>query len=158
MWIPPSHISLWRFQKEGWPDPKPQQKETTSTYWKGNIGDDLYKQQHVGSVADRKSHGWQTKYSPRENGSKNCFRYHIYISFIYIYIIYISYISQRLQKALKLSTVTSDTLLVKTFGNESPKLMSCDLALMSITATDGMELYVNAYSVFQWFAALLVTK
>ena len=46
-----------------------------------------------------------------------------------------------------LETVSKQSLLVKTFGNESPKLMSCDLVQVSITATDGLELYVNAFSV-----------
>ncbi len=46
-----------------------------------------------------------------------------------------------------LETVSKQSLLVKTFGNEYPKLMSCDLVQVSITATDGLELYVNAFSV-----------
>ena len=57
-----------------------------------------------------------------------------------------SYISKRLQDALKLPAVTSDNLLVKTFANESPRLMSCDMVQISITAMDGLKLYINAYS------------
>ena len=58
-----------------------------------------------------------------------------------------SYISSRLRNSLGLETVSKQSLLVKTFGNEYPKLMSCDLVQVSITATDGLELYVNAFSV-----------
>ncbi len=58
-----------------------------------------------------------------------------------------SYISSRLRSSLGLETVSKQSLLVKTFGNEYPKLMSCDLVQVSITGTDGLELYVNAFSV-----------
>ena len=58
-----------------------------------------------------------------------------------------SYISNRLRNALGLQPVSKQSLLVKTFGNDSPKLMSCDLVQVSITASDGLELYVNAFSV-----------
>ena len=58
-----------------------------------------------------------------------------------------SYISSRLRNSLGLETVSKQSLLVKTFGNDSPKLMSSDLVQVSITATDGLELYVNAFSV-----------
>ena len=58
-----------------------------------------------------------------------------------------SYISNRLKNSLGVQPVNKQSLLVKTFGNDSPKLMSCDLVQVSITATDGLELYVNAFSV-----------
>ena len=58
-----------------------------------------------------------------------------------------SYISNRLRNALGLQPVSKESLLVKTFGNDSPKLMSCDLVQVSIIASDGLELYVNAFSV-----------
>jgi hypothetical protein len=58
-----------------------------------------------------------------------------------------SYISNRLKNSLGVQPVNKQSLLVKTFGNDFPKLMSCDLVQVSITATDGLELYVNAFSV-----------
>ena len=58
-----------------------------------------------------------------------------------------SYISNRLKNSLGVQPVNKQSLLVKTFGNDSPKLMSCDLVQVSITAPDGLELYVNAFSV-----------
>ena len=58
-----------------------------------------------------------------------------------------SYISNRLRNALGLQPVRKQSLLVKTFGNDSPKLMSCDLVQVSVTASDGLELYVSAFSV-----------
>ena len=58
-----------------------------------------------------------------------------------------SYISNRLKNSLGVQPVNKQSLLVKTFGNDSPKLMSCDLVQISITVTDGLELYVNAFSV-----------
>ena len=58
-----------------------------------------------------------------------------------------SYMSNRLKNSLELQPVNKQSLLVKTFGNDSPKLMSCDLVQVSITAVDGLEVYVNAFSV-----------
>ena len=57
-----------------------------------------------------------------------------------------SYISNRLRNSLSLETVSKQSLLVKTFGNDLPKLTSCELVQASITATDGLELFVNAFS------------
>jgi hypothetical protein len=48
---------------------------------------------------------------------------------------------------LGVQPVNKQSLLVKTFGNDSPKLMSCDLVQVSIAATDGLEMYVNTFSV-----------
>ena len=39
----------------------------------------------------------------------------------------LSYISQRLRDVLKLPTVRTDQLIIKTFGSESEQLTDCDL-------------------------------
>lgn len=54
-----------------------------------------------------------------------------------------SYISHRLCNALELNSVGTDKLLIKAFGDESPRLKSCELVQLGITSIDGMELYVN---------------
>lgn len=58
-----------------------------------------------------------------------------------------SYVSQRLHGTLQLPVIGSHNLLIKAFGDESPRLRSCELVQLSITSIDGMELYVNAYCV-----------
>lgn len=58
-----------------------------------------------------------------------------------------SYVTHRLQHALKLPVVGNDNLLIKAFGDESPRLRSCDLVQLALISDDGMELYVNAYNV-----------
>ena len=58
-----------------------------------------------------------------------------------------SYVSHKLHKALNLNSIGCDRLLIKAFGEETPKLKSSELVQLSITSIDGMELYVNAYSV-----------
>ena len=55
-----------------------------------------------------------------------------------------TYVSHRLQDTLKLPQVGADELLVKAFGDETPKSRYCELVQLSITSVDGMELYVNA--------------
>ena len=55
--------------------------------------------------------------------------------------------SQKLCAALNLQRIGSDNLLIKTFGEESARLRSCDVVQLAVTSQDGMELYINAYSV-----------
>ena len=58
-----------------------------------------------------------------------------------------SYITNHLKHYLNLNSLGTDNLLIKTFGEETPRLKSCELVQLSITSIEGMELYVNAYSV-----------
>ena len=58
-----------------------------------------------------------------------------------------SYISNRLRSTLKLETVESENLLIKTFGDKSPKVLSCDKVKFAVTDTEGNEIIMDAYSV-----------
>ena len=58
-----------------------------------------------------------------------------------------SYVSERMCKALNLPSIGTDNLLIKAFGDESPRLRACNVVQLSITSVDGMKLYVKAYSV-----------
>ena len=60
-----------------------------------------------------------------------------------------SYISQRLRDVLKLPTVRTDQLMIKTFGSESEQLTDCDLTTICMTSAepDGISMYLNAYTV-----------
>ena len=58
-----------------------------------------------------------------------------------------SYISNRLRSTLKLETVESENLLIKTFGDKSPKVLSCNKVKFAVTDTEGNEIIMDAYSV-----------
>ena len=60
-----------------------------------------------------------------------------------------SYISQRLRDVLKLPTVRTDQLMIKTFGSESEQLTDCDLTTICMTSVEpgGISMYLNAYTV-----------
>lgn len=58
-----------------------------------------------------------------------------------------SYVSQRLAKRLCLPVIGQDNLLIKTFGEETSRLRSCELVQIAVKGVDGMSLYVNVYVV-----------
>ena len=58
-----------------------------------------------------------------------------------------SYVSQRLAKQLCLLIIGHDPLSIKTFGEESSRLRSCELVQVAVKGIVGMSLYVNAYVV-----------
>ena len=60
-----------------------------------------------------------------------------------------SYISQHLRDVLKLPTVRTDQLMIKTFGSESEQLTDCDLTTICMTSVEpgGISMYLNAYTV-----------
>ena len=58
-----------------------------------------------------------------------------------------SYISHKLRNTLKLETVESENLLVKTFGDEAPKVLKCDRVKFAVMDTEGNNVMMDAYSV-----------
>ena len=56
-----------------------------------------------------------------------------------------SYITQRLRENLNLLPNGSDTMKITAFGDKEPRQRECEKVQISITALDGMELYVNGY-------------
>ena len=58
-----------------------------------------------------------------------------------------SYVSQRLAKQLCLPVIGHDNLLIKTFGEESSRLRSCELVQVAVKSIDGTSLYVSVYIV-----------
>ena len=57
------------------------------------------------------------------------------------------YIANKLQSELCLPVIERETLLVKTFGEVFPKLVTCDIVQMYIHARDGLEVYIPCHSV-----------
>ena len=57
--------------------------------------------------------------------------------------------SQRLRDVLKLPTVRTDQLIIKTFRSESEQLTDCDFITICITSVEpgGISMYLNAYTV-----------
>ncbi len=58
-----------------------------------------------------------------------------------------SYLSHKLRNILKLETVESENQLVKTFGDEAPKVLKCDRAKFTVMDTEGKDVMMDAYSV-----------
>ncbi|XP_028415550.1 uncharacterized protein LOC114538622 [Dendronephthya gigantea] len=58
-----------------------------------------------------------------------------------------SYISNRLRNTLNLETVDSENLLIKTFGDEAPKVLTCNRVKFAITDTERNDMLMDAYSV-----------
>ena len=58
-----------------------------------------------------------------------------------------SYISNRLRNTLNLETVESENLLIKTFGDEAPKVLTCNRVKFAVTDTKGNDITMDAYSV-----------
>ena len=58
-----------------------------------------------------------------------------------------SYITCKTREQLKLPTVGKETLLIKTFGDNSASVKECDIVQLCIRTIDGMSVYVTAYVV-----------
>ena len=58
-----------------------------------------------------------------------------------------SYVTQCLAEQLNLPVIGQDNLLIKTFGEESARLRSCELVQIAVQTIDEMTVYVNAYVV-----------
>ena len=58
-----------------------------------------------------------------------------------------SYITSKAREQLNLPTVGKETLLIKTFGDNSASVKECDVVQMCVRTLDGMNLYVTSYVV-----------
>ena len=58
-----------------------------------------------------------------------------------------SYITSKTREQLNLPTVGKETLLIKTFGNNSASVKECDIVQLCIRTIDAMSVYVTAYVV-----------
>ena len=60
-----------------------------------------------------------------------------------------SYVTSALKKELKLPVLGSQTLLLKTFGENTPKLQTCEVVQLCIQSLDGLNIYSKCYVVPQ---------
>ena len=58
-----------------------------------------------------------------------------------------SYITSKTREQLNLPTVGKETLLIKTFGDNSASVKECDIVQLCIRTIDAMSVYVTAYVV-----------
>ena len=58
-----------------------------------------------------------------------------------------SYISTRLRSKLGLPSFGSETVLIKTFGNNEASLKKCDIVQFALECQDQLKVFVNAYEV-----------
>ena len=58
-----------------------------------------------------------------------------------------SYISTRLRNKLGLPSIGSETVLIKTFGNNEASLKNCDIVQIALQCQDQLRVFVNAYEV-----------
>ena len=60
-----------------------------------------------------------------------------------------SYVTSALKKELKLPVLGSQTLLLKTFGENTPKLQTCEVVQLCIRSIVGLNIYTTCYVVPQ---------
>ena len=58
-----------------------------------------------------------------------------------------TYIHERIKRSLNLKAVGKDRLLIKTFGDEAPRVRECEIVQIAVKSLDGMEIYIHAYVV-----------
>ena len=58
-----------------------------------------------------------------------------------------TYITDKLAQSLNLPIVGKDKIVIKTFGDDSPVLHSCNIVQLAVQCLDGEMIYINAYSV-----------
>ena len=58
-----------------------------------------------------------------------------------------SYITSKTREQLNLPTIGKETLLIKTFGDNSASVKECDVVQLCVRRIDGMSIYVTAYVV-----------
>ena len=58
-----------------------------------------------------------------------------------------SYITSKTGEQLKLPTVGKETLLIKTFGDNSASVKECDIVQLCIRTIDAMSVYATTYAV-----------
>ena len=58
-----------------------------------------------------------------------------------------SYITSQAREKLNLPTIGKETLLIKTFGDNSASVKECDVVQLCVRTLDGMNLYITSYVV-----------
>ena len=58
-----------------------------------------------------------------------------------------SYISTRLSNELCLPSIRTETVLIKTFGNNEPSLKKCNIVQFALEYQDNSIVFINAYEV-----------
>ena len=58
-----------------------------------------------------------------------------------------SYISTRLRNELCLPSIRTETVLIKTFGNNEPSLKKCNIVQFALECQDNLRVFINAYKV-----------
>ena len=58
-----------------------------------------------------------------------------------------SYISTRLRNELCLPSIRTETVLIKTFGNNEPSLKKCNIVQFALEYQDNLRVFINAYEV-----------
>ena len=58
-----------------------------------------------------------------------------------------SYISTRLRNELCLPSIGTETVLIKTFGNNEPSLKKCNIVQFALECQDNLRVFINAYEV-----------
>ena len=58
-----------------------------------------------------------------------------------------SYVTSKTREQLNLPTIGKETLLIKTFGDNSASVKECDVVQLCASTIDGMSIYVTAYVV-----------
>ena len=58
-----------------------------------------------------------------------------------------SYVNARVRDYLHLPVSGKENILIKTFGNNEPKFRESEIVQLGIQCTDGLQIFVNAYSV-----------
>ena len=58
-----------------------------------------------------------------------------------------SYITKKLAKSLALPCLGKETVLIKTFGDQTSKLVTCDIVQVQVQCNDGLSLFIKCYVV-----------
>ena len=58
-----------------------------------------------------------------------------------------SYVTSSLKKKLNLQPIGSETVMIKTFGNEQPSMKKCDVVQLAVECADNLKVYIKAYEI-----------
>ena len=58
-----------------------------------------------------------------------------------------SYITKKLAKSLALACLGKETVLIKTFGDQTGKLVTCDIVQVQVQCDYGLSLFIKCYVV-----------
>ena len=58
-----------------------------------------------------------------------------------------SYVTSSLRKKINLKAIGSETVMIKTFGNEQPSVKKCDVVQLAVECADNLKVCVKAYEI-----------